>query len=101
MQPQMTNTKVKLNFILKVVSRCNLNCDYCYVYHKGDQSWRLRPTIMSDEVFRSTVQRIRRHCLHSGQSSVQIVFHGGEPCLAGSEQLSKWFRLARNVGRLG
>ncbi|MEU9838708.1 hypothetical protein AB0C69_05725, partial [Actinomadura sp. NPDC048032] len=30
-------------FILKIHSRCNLACDYCYVYEMGDQSWRDQP----------------------------------------------------------
>ena len=30
-------------FLLKVHSRCNLACDYCYVYQHADQSWRTRP----------------------------------------------------------
>ena len=35
-----------LAFVLKVVSRCNLNCSYCYVYNKGDSTWRTRPVLM-------------------------------------------------------
>src|ERR1043166_2879062 len=27
-------------FVLKVHSRCNLTCDYCYIYEMADQSWR-------------------------------------------------------------
>ena len=27
-------------FILKVHSRCNLSCSYCYVYEMADQAWR-------------------------------------------------------------
>ena len=34
-------------FIVKLHSRCNLSCDYCYVYHHVDQSWRDRPPVMT------------------------------------------------------
>ncbi len=68
-------------FILKVASRCNLNCSYCYVYNKGDTSWRARPALMSEETFDATIERIRRHCRRSGQRTVSILFHGGEPTL--------------------
>ncbi len=68
-------------FILKVASRCNLNCSYCYVYNKGDTSWRRRPALMSEATFDATIERIATHCRRSGQRSVQISFHGGEPTL--------------------
>ena len=31
--------------VLKVHQRCNLACDYCYVYEHADQSWRGRPAV--------------------------------------------------------
>lgn len=81
--------------ILKVASRCNLNCTYCYVYNKHDQSWRERPKIMSDEVFAASVARLRTHALRSGQSRVGITFHGGEPTLVGIPRFRRWLELAR------
>jgi uncharacterized protein len=29
-----------MEFIVKVHSRCDLSCDYCYMYEMADQSWR-------------------------------------------------------------
>src|SRR4051812_14258644 len=80
----------RLNFGLKISSRCNLNCSYCYVYNKGDTTWRGRPSMMSDEVFNATSTRIRDYCRLSGQGSVQIVFHGGEPTLVGRAKIGAW-----------
>ena len=37
-------------FVVKVVSRCNLNCSYCYMYNLQDRTWRNQPGIMSAEV---------------------------------------------------
>lgn len=79
-----------LQFTLKVASRCNLACTYCYVYEKGDDSWRARPGLMTQEVFRATVERIREHCLRAGQQTIEIVFHGGEPCLLGIARFEAW-----------
>ena len=84
-----------LNHIVKIASRCNLNCSYCYVYNQADSTWRARPAVMSRETFSATVERIRRHCLLSGQISVEILFHGGEPTLVGSERFAWMCALAR------
>lgn len=84
-------------FTLKVASRCNLDCSYCYVYNKGDSTWKSRPAIMSDEIFERTLERIRENCLASAQRSVPITFHGGEPCLVGVERFHAWCTFAREA----
>jgi uncharacterized protein len=40
-------------FVVKVVSRCNLKCSYCYMYEHPDQTWRDQPVVMTAE----TIQR--------------------------------------------
>lgn len=84
-----------LDFSLKVASRCNLDCSYCYVYNHADTTWRTRPPLMSDEIFVTTIGRIREHCLSSGQEAVEITFHGGEPCLVGARRFGRWCEEAR------
>ena len=51
---------------------------------------------MSDVIFSATVERIRRHCIHSGQDSVHIHFHGGEPLLVGPLRFGRWCTEIRN-----
>lgn len=77
-------------FILKVASRCNLNCSYCYIYNKADSTWKQRPPLMSDDVFDVVLTRIRSHCLLASQNSANIIFHGGEPCLMGVDKFDEW-----------
>jgi uncharacterized protein len=84
-------------FIVKIASRCNLNCTYCYVYNKGDETWKERPPIMREATFEATIERIRRHCLFSQQKSVMFSFHGGEPCLVGVKRFDAWCEKARKV----
>jgi uncharacterized protein len=81
MEPVVTENG--LDFVLKIASRCNLNCTYCYVYNKGDDTWRNQPSVMSDEVFELAIARIDEFCNESGQRAVKIIFHGGEPTLVG------------------
>jgi uncharacterized protein len=75
-------------FILKVHSRCNLSCSYCYVYEMADQSWRHMPMRMSDVVAAKTVARIAEHSAAHHLSRVEVVLHGGEPLLAGANWLA-------------
>lgn len=84
--------------ILKVASRCNLNCAYCYVYNMADSTWKSRPPIMSDEIFEATLERIRSNCRDfAPEDEFRIAFHGGEPCLIGVERFDRWCSRAREV----
>jgi uncharacterized protein len=75
-------------FILKVHSRCNLACSYCYVYEMADQGWRGLPRRMSQPVAERAVERIAEHVAQHGLTSVDVILHGGEPLLAGAEWLA-------------
>lgn len=84
-------------FLLKVFTRCNLNCDYCYVYEHADQSWRNKPNVMSDEVLTAAAARIAEHAAGHGLDEVRIVFHGGEPLLAGRDFLERAMKTIRTA----
>jgi uncharacterized protein len=81
----------------KIASRCNLNCSYCYIYNKGDSTWKDRPPLMSDEVFDATLRQIRAQVDATGQKFLLMGFHGGEPCLIGARRFSEWCEKARTV----
>jgi uncharacterized protein len=69
-------------FVVKVHSRCNLACDYCYVFEGADHTWRDRPTHMATEVVDTTCERIVEHAARHRLARVAVVLHGGEPTLA-------------------
>lgn len=71
--------------ILKIASRCNLNCTYCYVYNKGDKSYLLQPKKMSTEIIDAFISRVKEHCILHKSKAFTFIFHGGEPLLAGKE----------------
>ena len=75
-------------FVLKVHSRCDLACDHCYMYEHVDQSWRSRPHVMSPATLAQAASRIAEHAQRHRLPSVTVVFHGGEPLLAGRERLA-------------
>ncbi|MEV2226882.1 hypothetical protein AB0E01_44690 [Nocardia vinacea] len=47
-----------VEFVVKIHSRCNLVCDYCYIYEMADQSWREQPNTMSRRVFADACRMI-------------------------------------------
>ena len=71
--------------VLKIHSRCNLSCDYCYMYESIDQSWRTRPTTMTPETLGRIAHRIDEHARTHDLRELHVVLHGGEPLLAGHE----------------
>ncbi|MEU8242321.1 FxsB family cyclophane-forming radical SAM/SPASM peptide maturase [Actinoplanes missouriensis] len=82
-------------FVLKIHQRCNLACDYCYMYEHADQSWRQRPRTMSDEVRDAAFARLAGHVRRHRLERVRIVLHGGEPLLYGTARLAALVRAAR------
>ena len=82
--------------LLKVASRCNLNCSYCYVYHLGDDGWRKQPKFMSESVQNATIQRLSELYTHQKQP-ISVVLHGGEPLLIGTNRLRELCRRLRNI----
>ena len=70
-------------FVVKIHSRCDLACDYCYMYEMADQSWRDRPRADVNGDCRAVPpMRIGEHARTHGLPSIALILHGGEP-LAG------------------
>jgi uncharacterized protein len=84
-------------YVVKLASRCNLGCDYCYVYTMADQSWQTRPLFPSRETMAATARRIGEHALTHGLDAVSVVLHGGEPLLAGTERIAELVTAVRRA----
>lgn len=84
-------------FILKIASRCNLNCDYCYEYNLGDSSWRLQPVSMSTRVAQQAATRIAEHVVEHRMPTVCISLHGGEPLAVGPARLDEIATILRDT----
>lgn len=70
----------------KIAQRCNLNCDYCYVYNRGDDSWKNRPKFSSEAVVYQLAKRLSEHCILHRLPSITVELHGGEPLLVGKKK---------------
>lgn len=85
------------SFLVKVASRCNLDCDYCYMYHHADQSWRDMPRFLSPLHRTAFANRLAEYLSERSISRAAVIFHGGEPLLAGAQELAAFARLLRQT----
>lgn len=69
--------------VLKVASRCNLNCEYCYMYNLGDETYKSQPKFMSEVIVDYVLNNVRTYLTKSGSKTFTFIFHGGEPLLVG------------------
>ncbi|GAB4033915.1 radical SAM protein [Spirosoma jeollabukense] len=68
--------------VLKVASRCNLNCSYCYIYNQDDTTYREQPRLMTNATVELLISRVSDYCRLHRIRTFQFIFHGGEPLLA-------------------
>jgi uncharacterized protein len=74
-------------FLLKIASRCNLDCSYCYVYQSPDDSWKWKPKFLEQNVLQKIAERIQEHVSEHNLADISVNFHGGEPLLIGAKRL--------------
>jgi uncharacterized protein len=87
-KPPVDSNEVVLDWvILKIAQRCNLDCTYCYVYNRGDSSWKTRPAFVSEKVVKALAARIVEHCDAYDLDRFIIELHGGEPLLLGRRRM--------------
>ncbi|MFO1220452.1 MAG: radical SAM protein [Burkholderiaceae bacterium] len=92
----LANMHIK-NFtaILKVAEICNIDCDYCYYYNIGDESWREYPPYMDDETMQLIIRRLRELAQTHKVDVFRLVLHGGEPMMAKVDRLTSFVTRAR------
>jgi uncharacterized protein len=62
--------------ILEPVKRCNLSCRYCYSDGAGAD-------VMSRQTLQTALEKTARYAEGQGFRAIHILWHGGEPLLAG------------------
>ncbi len=71
----------RLQVVFKVVERCNINCDYCYYFHLGDETALARPPVVSVETATRMAEWLAEGCAELGIRMLSLSFHGGEPMM--------------------
>ncbi|TVT37076.1 radical SAM protein [Hymenobacter setariae] len=82
--------------LIKVASRCNINCSYCYVYNMGDDNWARQSKLMAPETVAAICTELGALAQHQ-LTPFSVVLHGGEPLLLGSRRLHELLRQLRAV----
>lgn len=82
-------------FVVKVSSRCNLNCSYCYMYNLEDKTYRGQPAIMQEPVTVAFAKKATSHAKRHGAKRIHVILHGGEPLLLGKTRLRNWVSCVR------
>jgi len=82
--------------LIKVASRCNLDCSYCYVYQGQDQNWVNQPKRISKETIDSICKSIVQVTAFQN-NGFAVVLHGGEPLLLGFVKLKEILSKLRRV----
>lgn len=82
--------------LVKVASRCNINCSYCYVYNMGDDNWKNLSKFMSEETIVALCDSLKE-LVENQKKSFSVVLHGGEPFLLGTKKLSHLLKSLREV----
>lgn len=65
------------------------------MYEHADQSWRTQPPFMSERVRGKLAERIGEYAREERLERLVVVFHGGEPLLAGPDRIIETARLIR------
>ena len=67
--------------VVKVASRCNLNCSYCFMYNLGDETYKLQPKFMKEDTVDIILLKTKNYIKKYHKKRFTFLFHGGEPLL--------------------
>lgn len=83
--------------ILKIHSRCNLACSYCYATRDGQPRHSALPAVMSSATIDAVARRAAEHAERFRLPSLHVLLHGGEPLLAGPSKIGWCVQRFRDV----
>ena len=86
--PRIFREQPVSQLLIKVASRCNIDCSYCYWFR--DPAVYNKPKLMSGAVLERLLQRMEEHVTHHELPVLPVVLHGGEPLLWGIENFNRF-----------
>lgn len=79
--------------VMKVAAHCNLRCDYCY---RNINSGEHAPNIMKLSMVEKCISEYV-NCTPNIQKPLVMVWHGGEPMIAGIKYFQEIFRMQKEI----
>jgi uncharacterized protein len=67
------------------------------MYNLGDNTYKNQPKVMTLEVVKNIILKVRSHCLKHKKNEFLFVFHGGEPLLCGIDFFKDFITLAEDL----
>lgn len=80
----------KLEVILKVAERCNINCTYCYVFNGQDDSYKYHSKKIKKDTIVALSAYLKQAVIKYSLKEIQIDFHGGEPLIVGKTKFAEY-----------
>jgi uncharacterized protein len=84
----MTNPRIFDYMLVKLASRCNLACSYCYWFR--DPSVYEKPGVMPRPVVDAFLEKLEMHIREHALKRFSVLFHGGEPTLFGKSRFAQF-----------
>lgn len=84
---------------MKITERCNINCTYCYIFNKGDESYKSNPPLIKEETILALKKFLLDSIINHGVTDIQIDFHGGEPLMLGKFRFDKYLKILSEINK--
>ncbi len=81
--------------VIKLASRCNIDCSYCYWFN--DPLVKASPKFLKPEVVDVLLVKLLGHIRHHQLQVFFISFHGGEPLLFSKERFKGFCQSIRHI----
>jgi uncharacterized protein len=78
-----------LEVVAKITERCNINCSYCYIFNKGDDSFKGHPPYMAQDVIEALADFLEGAAITTKASKIVFIIHGGEPLMMKKQRFDK------------
>jgi uncharacterized protein len=79
LKDQVSKPRIFTFVLVKLASRCNINCTYCYWFR--DAEVYNKPAVLTHEAEDAFCARLEEHIVKFKLNHFLLVFHGGEPLL--------------------
>ncbi|UVE69006.1 radical SAM protein [Burkholderia pyrrocinia] len=87
----------RLEVILKVTERCNIDCTYCYYFNGNNHDYTSQPPYLDIDTAKSVATYLRDAAHAYSIDEIQIDLHGGEPLLMKKSRMCDILEIFRNI----